>query len=571
MTVRGPVERCFGIIDVFGIIIVNGKNMRPFRSAVCSVIALTVLLGACGTNTTSGKGDASGTSPNRQSIISYSETEPENPLIPGDTTEVGGIGVLGALFKGLVEYDAKTAAPRNAVAESIQTTDAKVYTIKLKSGWTFHDGTPVTAKSFVDAWNYTAYSPNGMQGANYFSHVEGFGQVNNATPDGGQPDALPPAKELSGLKVVDDSTFVVTLSAPFSTFATQLGYAAFFPLPASFFADRKAYEAHPVGNGPFQFVSYTEGKSLLVKRYDGFAGEKAHVDGIDFRFYANLDDAYADVLANKLDYLSFTPWSSTVNSKIKTDLPDSRRASYTYLGHQAIAFPLYDGRFADVRLRQAISMAIDRVDLIRKVFNGARTPADGIVAPNVQGYVGNQCGELCTYQPEKARKLFEESGFQGPVVLTSNVDSANQQWMEVTCESIQRTLGRECRFEPVPTLGEFRRKLDDGTIGAIYRSAWVADYPSIENFLNPLFRTGGSSNVGQYSNPAVDALLTRADGAPSEREGEKLYQEAERLVLRDMPTIPIWYQSATAAWSARLHNVVPTQFRELDLQSVTVS
>ncbi|WP_322750568.1 MULTISPECIES: ABC transporter substrate-binding protein [unclassified Frankia] len=552
--------------------------MRSLSLRTAAVFAvLAALLGACGktdtTTSTAGPVNTAGTvsTASSDAIISYNETEPENPLIPGNTTEVGGIGVLGALFKGLVEYDAKTAAPRNAVAASIQTNDAKVYTIKLKPGWTFHDGTPVTARSFVDAWNYTAYSPNEMQGANYFSHIEGFGQVNNATADGKQPATLPPAKEMSGLKVVDDRTFVVTLSAPFSTFATQLGYAAFFPLPASFFADRKAFEAHPVGNGPFQFVSYTKGKNILVQRYDNFAGEKPHIDGIDFRFYPNLDDAYADVLANKLDYLSFTPWSSTVNNKIKTDLPDTRRVAYKYLGYQAIAFPLYDKRFADPNLRRAISMAIDRVDLIKKVFNGARTPADGLVAPNVQGHVDNQCGELCTYQPEKARQLFDATGFQGPIVLTSNVDSANQQWMEVTCASIQKALGRECTFVSVPTLGALRKKLNDHTMDAIYRSAWVADYPSIENFLNPLFKTGGSSNVGQYSNQAVDALLTRADEAPSEQEGEQLYQQAERLVLQDMPTIPIWFQSATAAWSSRLHNVVPTQFRELDLTSVTVS
>ena len=80
-----------------------------------------------------------------------------------------------------------------------------------------------------------------------------------------------------------------------------------------------------------------------------------------------------------------------------------------------------------------------------------------------------------------------------------------------------------------------------------------------------------SSNAGQYSNPAVDELLARADSTPSEADGTQLYQQAERLVLQDMPTIPIWHQSALSAWSTRLHDVVPTPFRELDLASVTVS
>jgi len=547
--------------------------MRSLRVSVCIGVALATLLVGCDPGDTASTPETAVTAiSDDDAVISYNATEPANPLVPGNTTEVGGIKVLGALFTGLVEYDAKTAEPRNAVAQSIETSDSENYTIKLKPGWTFHDGTAVTANSFVDAWNYTAYSPNGLLGASYFSHVEGFDEVNNALPDGTQLNAAPPAKEMSGLRVIDDSTFTVTLSAPFSEFATQLGYAAFFPMPASFYDDRKAFEAHPVGDGPFLFESHTPGKNIILKRYDQFGGErKPHIGGIEFRFYKNLDDAYADVVANKLDYLEFAPWTALINDRYKTDLPETRRLSYKYLGYQALAFPLFDKRFADPKLRQAISMAIDRVGLIKKVFNGLRTPADGLVPPNVQGHLDNQCGEYCTYQPKLAKEMFDATGFEGPIELTSNIDSGNQEWMQVACASIQQTLQRPCNFISVPTLGELRTMLDDRTVSAIYRSAWVADYPSIENFLNPLFRTGASSNVGQYSNPAVDALLVRADAAPSEEDGRRLYQEAERLVLNDMPTIPIWWQSAMSAWSSRVHNVVPTQFRELDLYSVTVS
>jgi ABC-type transport system substrate-binding protein len=109
------------------------------------------------------------------------------------------------------------------------------------------------------------------------------------------------------------------------------------------------------------------------------------------------------VVANKLDYLSFTPFSSTVNNKYKTDLPENRRAAYTYLEYQAIAFPFYDKRFADPKVRQAISMAIDRVGLIQKVYNGLRKPADGLVAPNVQGHLDNQCGDLCSYPARQSQ------------------------------------------------------------------------------------------------------------------------------------------------------------------------
>jgi oligopeptide transport system substrate-binding protein len=544
--------------------------MRRFLIAVSAATVMVALLGAC--THRGGTASLAKAAVDNNAIISYSETEPANPLVPGNTTEVGGISVLGALFRGLLEYDATTAAPRNAVADSIATTDSKVWTIKIKPNWIFQDGTRVTARSFVDAWNYTAYSPNLMLSASYMSHIQGFRQVNNATPDGKQPATLPPAKQMSGLKIIDDQTFTVTLDAPFSGFGLGLGYAAFYPMPASFFADRKAYEAHPVGDGPFEFVSYTPGKDLLVKRFDRYSGpEKPKIGGIDYRFYTDLDTAYADVLANRLDFLSFTPWDTTQGHRIDRDLPPSRRVTYKYLGYQAIAFPMFDKRYASKLLRQAISMAIDRPALIKQIFNGARVPADGLVPPNVAGYIPNQCGELCTYQPQKAKQMFDASGFSGPITLASNVDSGNQEWVEVACQSIQRTLDRPCVFQPQTTLGAFRTALNNRSIHAIYRTAWVGGYPSIENFLNPLFRTNGASNVGEYSNPAVDELLAQADAAPSQQEADSLYQQAERAVLQDMQTIPIWYQSATAAWSSRLHNVKPTLFRELDFFTVTVS
>ncbi|GLY04134.1 hypothetical protein Acsp01_45130 [Actinoplanes sp. NBRC 101535] len=104
-----------------------------------------------------------------------------------------------------------------------------------------------------------------------------------------------------------------------------------------------------------------------------------------------------------------------------------------------------------------------------------------------------------------------------------------------------------------------------------HRHGWIADYPSIENFLNPIYRTGGSENHGGYSNPEVDALLAEADAAPSQQAGWQLYRRAEELILADMPAIPLWYQSTVSAWSSRLRDVRPTAFRELDLFSVRVA
>jgi len=542
--------------------------MRSRRVAAWLAVPVSVALlaSACGGSEESGgeAGDAT---------ISIYGTEPENPLVPGNTTEVGGGRVVDALFTGLVEYDPRTAEPRNAVAESIETTDSKVYTITLKNGWTFHDGTPVTAQSFADAWNYTAYSPNAQQSASFFAQIEGFDQVNTPDPDGAdgpQQAPQPPAQEMSGLRVVDDRTLEVTLAEPFAVFPTQLGYSAFSPLPEAFFADQEAFEANPIGNGPFTFESRQPNANIMLSRYEDYTGDpKPSVSNVEFRIYEAVEAAYADVVAGNLDFLEIIPPSALAGNLYQTDLPD-RSSSQTYLGLQTVTFPVYDPRFQNPELRKAISMAIDRDAVNQQIFNGLKPPADGYVAPNVPGRAENQCGELCTYQPQRAKQMFDATGFQGPIELTSNVDAGNAEWMQATCTTISNALGRECRFVPVPTFGEFRTAINAGEMNAIYRSGWVADYPSIENFLNPLYRTGGSSNDGGYSNPAVDAKLAQADAATSTEQADQLYQEAERMALQDMPAIPVYFQSVQAGWSERLRSVTVTQFRELDLYSVEV-
>jgi oligopeptide transport system substrate-binding protein len=548
--------------------------MRARRTAAWSAapLSLALVLTACGGG--GGAEPGGGAAASSDATISIYNTYPENPLVPGNTTEVGGGRIIDAMFTGLVEYDPKTAEPYNAVAESIETTDSQVYTITLKDGWTFHDGTPVTAQSYADAWNYTAYSPNGQQNASFFAQIQGFDEVHTEDPDGpdGPQEApQPAAQEMSGLKVIDDRTLEVTLAEPFSVFPTQLGYSAFAPLPQIFFDDKAAFEAHPIGNGPFAFVSAQPGVNVMLERYEPFAGEKKpSIGGIEWRVYETAEAAYADIVANNLDFLPIIPPSAIAGNLFQTDLPD-RHVSQLYLGIQNITFPMYDPRYQDPQLRQAISMAIDREAVVQQVYNGLKEPADGFVPPNVPGRTENQCGELCTYQPERARQMFEASGFEGPIELTSNADAGHQEWIQATCVTITNALGRECNFVPAVSFGEFRSAINAHEMSMIYRSGWVADYPSIENFLNPIFRTGGSSNDGLYSNPEVDAKLAQADAAPSEEEGHALYQEAERMIVQDMPAIPLYFQNVNAGWSERLSNVTVTPFRALDLFSVTVA
>jgi oligopeptide transport system substrate-binding protein len=122
----------------------------------------------------------------------------------------------------------------------------------------------------------------------------------------------------------------------------------------------------------------------------------------------------------------------------------------------------------------------------------------------------------------------------------------------------------------VQAFGQIREAINAHAMTQIYRAGWLADYPLIENFLNPVYRTGGSSNDNAYSNPEVDAKLAAADSASTTDEAYKLYHEAEVMIADDMPAVPLWDTPSISAWSERLTNVRLTPKRELDLSYVEV-
>ena len=543
---------------------------RPHRIAA-GLLPIALVVAGCGSGDGPSTGSGGDPRKNENTEITIFGTEPERPLVPGDTSETGGGKIVDALFTGLMDYDPVTGEPRAANAESFELTKPDEYTVKLKKDWTFHDGTPVLAKNYVDAWNYTAYSPNGQQHASFFAQIEGFGQVFTVDPDGDgpKPPPTPPARTLSGLKVVDDHTFTITFTQPHAVFKTKTGYSAYMPLPDSFFADKEKFLAHPIGNGAFEYVDRVPQQELRMARYEDYKGtDKPKIRQVKVRFM-DSDAAYVDIKGNQLDFLDTLPPQAIAGNVWREDLP-GRADVAAVLANQTIAFPLYDKKYQNKDFRHAVSMAINRQEVVDVIFEGNREPATGYGVPKLPGWQEGACGTYCEYNPEEAKKLFDRSGWTGPIEITSNGDGGHKEWVEAICGQISNVLQTECAFAPVQEFSEIREAINAREMTQIYRAGWLADYALVENFLNPLYRTGGSSNDNGYANPVVDAKLAEADSAPTEQEAFALYHEAEKLIAEDMPAVPLWNTPSIYAWSERLTNVRLTPKRELDLSYVEV-
>jgi len=532
--------------------------------AVAGISAAALLLAGCGGGGNDEK--TTDTAAKTGGSISVRGCNPENPLIAGNTSETCGGNVLDVITAKLIKYNTETAAPEMDIAESIETTDNQNFTVKLKKDYKFQDGTVVKAKNFVDAWNYTAYGPNAQLGSYFFEPIEGYADLQSEDPDG--PDGPkkapdPKAKDMSGLKVVDDNTFTIKTAAKVSNLPVRLGYTAFAPQPDAFFADPKTFGDKPIAAGPYKLDSWTKNAEIKLSKFADYSGDKkANVDNITFKIYQDSGAAYADVQANQLDVTDEIPASALIDAKYKTDLPDRNLQKPTGVIQTITTAPESVDPNYGPEIRKAISMAIDREAIIKAIFNGTRQPATGFVAPVVDGYKPDVCGELCTFDPAKAKAQLEKAGgFKGgKMTLSYNADAAHKEWTEATCNSIKNALGVDCVATGVVDFSTFRTLIHDDKMKGMFRTGWQMDYPSIENFLTPIYAKGASSNDGHYNNPAFDAKLAEAAAATDPAESNKLYQEAEAMLVQDMASIPLWYGTTTMGWSDKVDNVKITPF-----------
>ena len=481
-----------------------------------------------------------------------------DPIIPM-TVDTATTRVMDMVWTGLVRYDDKLA-PYNANAESIKTTDNTTFDIKLKTGYTFSDGTPVTSDSYIDAWNYSAYGPNAAQSSSYFDLIAGYDALNPAAPAGTTKAPTPTTKTLSGLKKVSDTEFTVTLAKPMSSFPSILGYSIFYPMPKSFFADPTTYEKLPIGNGPYKMTKLVPGQEVDLVKTPGYTHSDAgKADGINFVSFSEDTAAYTAVQGDQLDYAAVpTAYLKT----FQTDFP-GHSALVTGTTMMDMQIPLYDSRYADPNVRIALSMAIDRKSIVSALLPGAATPADGWVTPALPGYAPNACGDNCTYNPDKAKALWAKTKFTGDIVITT-LAPQNTLFTSV-CQSISDTLGVKCSVNSIADRTSYKAIAQAFKAPGPIRWGWAIDYPTMENMLVPRFVANGSSNWMKYNSAPYQKLIDAANAATTPTDAAKQFNAAQAVLGQDMPDVPIYFAQGAGVWSSTTKDLTITGFGWPDL------
>ncbi len=543
--------------------------MRIRKRVALMMVPLVAVVGLAACGSSGGGSGGSGGTPNPSGIVSIGIGEPQH-LLPSNSTDTNGNQVLVALFDPLVRYDAQNK-PVEFAANSITTTNSKVWDIKLNPAYKFSNGDPVTSQDYINAWNYAAYAPNG-QGTNYyFAHIEGYDTLNPANTK-----STPVAKTMNGLKVISPTEFQVTLATPYADFKTSLGYTAFLPLPKQAFTSSgtivPGFEDHLIGDGAFKMTAagWQHNKEIDVVRTSTYGGTAVpKIGGVDFRSYGDLSTAYRDVQTGALDILPNPATADLANAQ--ADFGDRYKHSPSS-AFQFLAFPTYDKNYSNVNVRKAISMAIDRDAIIRTIFSNTQVSARSFVSPVLPGYRANVCGTPCTYDPVAAKALYTANGGPASLTITYNADGGHKEWVEATCNQLEQNLGVNCISNPVPQFADLLTQVEQKKPGiGMFRLGWVMDYPSMEDYLTPLYSTHGSSNYYGYSNPQFDQLVQTGSQQPTQDAAIKFYQQAENILAQDLPVIPLRFGQNNFVFSTFMSNVNMDLFSNVVLYNLTTT
>lgn len=528
------------------------------KGALCAAVAAVGLVTAlAGCSGGSDQADDGG---------SFSVAEGNSPLdtlLPANTQLA--YSELDVLWAPIVSFDSDGEV-KYIQAKSITASDhERVWTIKFRPGWKFHNDELVTAQSYADGWNLTAYGPNAYSNSGQLSNIVGYDAMN---PKKGTPKA----KKLSGVEVVDTYTLRVKLVKPDSQFPLELsqGQTGFYPMPKAGLKDPKAFRTNPIGNGPYRMDGEAKlNQYVKMRRYDAYRGpNKGQIERLTFKLYNSPETAYTDAMAGNVD-ISLAPQSKF--TQVKKDFGDrityARAPAVEYLG-----FPLFDKRFKNIKLRQAISLAIDRKAINKAVFGNIYQPADSMIAPATVGGTTHSC-KHCTFDPQGAKKLLAEAGgWQGSMTIAYPGGAGYDQAFKAVANQIRQNLGIDAKAQPSVDFSDFfshlaEKKYRDGP----YRGKWGSAYPSAADTLKQLFTPTGPYNnsTGFYSNPKVTAQIAKGDAAGSLDKATKYYQEAERTIMADFPVVPMFYESFPFSYSTRVSNVHsrPMQI-SVDLESV---
>jgi oligopeptide transport system substrate-binding protein len=539
------------------------RNPRGLLFSIV-VVAVAAFLMACGGNDNGGgggndplnPGSSGGGAANVDADLRLVGSDPIT-LDPALAADEGSAVYIVEIFGGLVTIDQNLQIVPDLAEAMPQITNnadgTQTYTFKIRRDALFHDGRPVTADDVKYSLNRTAKlgQTTSATAEAYLGDIVGAKDVTRGRAD-----------EISGVKVVDQSTISITIDAPKSYFLAKLTY------PTAFVVDKQQVEANarnwtrkPNGTGPYKMAEWRLNERIILEANDRYHLGAPSVKRVLFLLaggssltqYENNELDAAGISVSDIERVQ-SP-RDPLNAEYHTG-PD---LSISYIGMNVNSPP-----FDDPKVRQAFAMSIDREQIAKVVLKNMAPVANGIMMPGLPGY--DQNSQALPFDPARAKQLLSESkyggaGGLGTITITeigggANAGIATQAIIEMWRTNLGVDVGI-AQAEPA----SFFEDLDRGRL-QMFDIGWIMDYPDPEDIIDLLFYSKSRQNNTNYSSPQVDSLVEQARVEQDQTKRLQLYQQAEKIIIQDAPWIPMFY--------GRDHEVIKPYVKNFDPVPITI-
>lgn len=456
---------------------------------------------------------------------------------PNIITSVQDDNVVSDMIMGLTQMAADgTTLP--GMAESwTSSPNGLVWTFKLRDAkWS--DGTPVTAGDFVYGMRRLQDPKTAAEYAYLAYILKNAKEINNG--------AMPP--EALGARAIDDKTLELTLTHPAPFLLELAGHQTFYPLPQHVvekWGEHWTDPEHMVANGPYKLAYWRLGDRVKLVKNPLFY-EASQVCADEVYYYATNDAVAAErrVLRGELD-MNDDVQSSRLAYLRKTDPQYLHTA--TWMGTVYLSFNTNLAKFKDVRVRQALSMAVDRDFIVEKLFRGSNSPpAYSFVAPGTANYPGPALPYWATWplnkRQDKAKKLLAAAGYTLAHPLSLTITQRNTTDPMLFMPAIQAdwaAVGVKVALNPL----ESQIAYDSYRVRnfEVADGGWIADYNDAASFLNQMRGDTGEMNYSDYKSPQFDALMDASNQELDLKKRGLDMQQAEAVLMNDMPIVPIYF------------------------------
>jgi oligopeptide transport system substrate-binding protein len=470
-------------------------------------------------------------------------SEPET-LDPGIITGAIEMRLVIGLFEGLLSYDPSSLEPVPGIAYKYEIdSTGKVYTFYLREEAKWNNGIPMTALDFHRSWERVLNPKTGASYASQLYPIQGAEAYNKGKLDD--------FKQV-GVKVKSKHVLEVTLHNPCPYFTDLCAFVTLFPTPVDLIEQHGDSWVRPeniISNGPFQVKSWISRSIVTLEPNPHYWDKKhVHLKKVSAYLYDDSDTFYKLFLQGELDWIADVP-----SSKSREVGWNPEYYAMPVLGSYFYRFNVTRPPLDDVRVRQALSMSIDRTVITRQILKGGQQPAN-FFCPPVAGY---EHVDGLPYNTEKAKQLLAEAGYgQGgkafpTLEILYNTQEDHKKIAEAISETWREVLGIEVKLRNTEWK-IFLSEMDQLNYD-ICRSSWFGDYGDPNTFFDMFVKDGGNNRTGWF-NPQYDKWLKQSQLEPDHSKRLKIFQKMEKMLVEDeAPLLPLYMYVNKGMLSEKVH------------------